>query len=188
MAFNDSDAEVMHPTRYSAPAQAFHWAIAVLVLAGFVFAPEGRDAPALQREWHETIGFAVLLLSAARLVWRLGDHHPDPPAVSRWLGWGAGALQVALYVLLFLVPLTAVVGTWLEGHALQMLGGVRMVPWIEPNRDWGHTLSDLHAWLGNAILWVAGIHAAAALVHHFILRDGVLRSMLPRWRRGETDD
>jgi len=40
-------------------------------------------------------------------------------------------------------------------------------------------IASIHTWLGDAILWIAGVHAAAALYHHFVLRDRVLRSMLP---------
>ncbi|MEZ5703240.1 MAG: cytochrome b/b6 domain-containing protein [Burkholderiaceae bacterium] len=41
--------------------------------------------------------------------------------------------------------------------------------------DWG----DVHSLLGDAILWLAGMHAAAAIYHHLRLRDGVLASMVP---------
>lgn len=44
---------------------------------------------------------------------------------------------------------------------------------------WGAKIATLHGWLGDVILWTAGLHAAAALFHHFVLRDGVLRAMLP---------
>jgi cytochrome b561 len=40
-------------------------------------------------------------------------------------------------------------------------------------------MAVIHTWLGDAILWIAGVHAAAAFYHHFFLRDEVLRSMLP---------
>jgi cytochrome b561 len=43
------------------------------------------------------------------------------------------------------------------------------------------TVATIHTWLGDAILWLAGFHALAGLYHHFILKDGVLVSMLPRW-------
>ena len=172
------------PLRYGAVAQAFHWAIAVLVLAAFLLGPEGSRTPPLQRQWHETIGLAVLLLSVGRLVWRLGDPRPEPPEMPRWIARLAGLVQALLYVALFAVPLTAIAGTWLEGHALTLLGGLRIEPWIEPDRALGHNLSDVHGWLGNAMLWLAGLHAVAALVHHFVLRDGVLLSMLPSRGRG----
>ena len=89
-----------------------------------------------------------------------------------------GILPFALYVLLFLVPLTAITGAWLEGHPLTWLGG-DVSPWLAASHDLGAQLAKIHGWLGDAILWVAGLHALAALYHHFVLKDGVLRSMVP---------
>jgi cytochrome b561 len=45
----------------------------------------------------------------------------------------------------------------------------------------GVEIAALHTWLGDAILWLAGFHALAALYHHIMLKDDVLASMLPRW-------
>jgi cytochrome b561 len=45
----------------------------------------------------------------------------------------------------------------------------------------GATIARIHTWLGDAILWLAGLHALAGLYHHVVLKDGVLASMLPRW-------
>jgi cytochrome b561 len=48
----------------------------------------------------------------------------------------------------------------------------------------GSTIATNHTWLGDVILWVAGFHAMATLFHQFILKDGVLASMLPAWLLG----
>jgi cytochrome b561 len=60
-----------------------------------------------------------------------------------------------------------------------LLGNVRIGPLLAEAHDVGSAIASIHTWLGDAILWVAGVHTAAALYHHFFLRDGVLRSMLP---------
>jgi cytochrome b561 len=49
------------------------------------------------------------------------------------------------------------------------------------SHDAGSTIARIHTWLGDAILWLAGLHALAGLYHHVVLKDGVLASMLPRW-------
>jgi cytochrome b561 len=79
------------------------------------------------------------------------------------------------------LPLTAIVGAWLEGHALTFLAGLEIAPWVAKNHELGARIATLHAWLGDAIMWLAGLHALAGLYHHFVRRDGVLVSMLPRW-------
>ncbi|MDQ6880741.1 MAG: cytochrome b [Pseudomonadota bacterium] len=171
-------------SRYGAGAQAFHWLTAILVLIAFIYGPGGSEervyaaATDFDRQLHETLGLCVLVLSALRLTWRYFHHRPEPVPVARWMGLAASTVQVLLYVLIFLVPLTAIAGAWLEGHPLTWLGG-QIRPWIAPAHDLGAQLASIHGWLGDVILWVAGLHAAAALYHHFFLKDGVLRSMLP---------
>jgi cytochrome b561 len=100
------------------------------------------------------------------------------------MGFAAKAVQVALYVLLFAVPMTAISGAWLEGHPLAYLGGFEIAPLFPASHELGTTIATVHTWLGDAILWVAGFHALAALYHQFVLKDGVLRSMLPSWLLG----
>ena len=94
----------------------------------------------------------------------------------------ANVVHFALYVLLFVVPLTAICGAWLEGHALTLLGGVVVPPALVESHEIGAKIAEIHTWLGDAIMWLAGVHSFAALFHHFILEDGVLRSMFPRRR------
>lgn len=171
---------------YGAVSQAFHWATAVLVLVAFIYGPGGSEQHVyassrdFDRQLHETLGLTVLALTAARSLWRLVAVRPDPPEVARWMGIASRAVQGLLYVLLFAVPLTAITGAWLEGHPLTLLGGIRIAPPIGTSHATGAAVAEIHTWLGDAILWVAGLHAAAALFHHYVLKDSVLLSMLPR--------
>ncbi len=131
------------------------------------------------RQLHETLGMSVFALTLIRLVWRAFDARPDDPPQPPWMKLASKLARITLYVLLLLVPLTAISGAWLEGHPLTLLGNIRIGPWLPEIHDVGQAIASIHTWLGDAILWVAGVHAAAALYHHFLLRDGVLRSMLP---------
>ncbi|HKC53929.1 MAG TPA: cytochrome b/b6 domain-containing protein [Burkholderiales bacterium] len=173
--------------RYGNVAQAIHWVTAILVLIAFLYGPGGSEervySPArdFDRQLHETLGICVFGLVVMRVLWRMVDSQPDPPQVSRWMGIAAKAVQWALYLLLFALPLTAIAGAWLEGHPLTLLGGVEIAPLLGLSHDVGAKIATLHTWLGDAILWLAGLHALAALYHHFVLKDGVLASMLPRW-------
>jgi len=133
------------------------------------------------RHLHETLGTAVLVLAVVRVAWRMVARRPDPAPVSRWMGLTAAAVQGLLYLLLFAVPLTAILGAWLEGHPLAYLGGFEIGAPLAAAHQLGVTVATIHTWLGDAILWVAGLHALAALYHHVVLRDGVLASMLPGW-------
>ena len=179
--------------RYGAAAQFFHWATAILVVAAFTYGPGGSEqrvysaARDFQRQLHETLGLTVFALVVLRLAWRAFDAAPQQPPVAPWLGLAAKAVQATLYAVLLLLPLSAISGAWLEGHPLTLLANVRIGPPVAEAHALGSAIALLHTWLGDAILWVAGVHAAAALYHHFVLRDDVLRSMLPlpaRRRRG----
>ncbi len=171
-------------TRYGAIAQSLHWVTAILVVIAFIYGPGGSEtrvysaAREAGRRLHETLGMCVLFVTVARLCWRAIDRHPQPPQVPRWMDASARSVRLLLYVLLLAVPLTAITGAWLEGHAVTWLGG-DIAPWLHESHAVGQQIAELHGWLGDAILWLAGLHAAAALYHQFVLRDGVLRSMLP---------
>jgi len=183
-------------TRSGTITQSLHWATAIVVLIAFIYGPGGSElrvysaARNFDRQLHETLGLCVLALVAMRLFWRLADGRPNPPQVARWMSVAAMTVKAALYLLLFAVPLTAIAGAWLEGHPLTFLAGVEIPPLLRLSHDAGATIATIHTWLGDAILWVAGMHALAGLYHHYGLRDGVLVSMLPRWiplRRPEGD-
>jgi cytochrome b561 len=173
--------------RYGAIAQLFHWVTAVLVVAAFTLGPGGSEervyaaARDADRQLHETLGLCVFVLVILRMIWRSLDKRPDPPLVPRWMGVGAKLVQLTLYALLVTVPLTAIAGAWLEGHDLTLVAGGRIAPLLPTAHTAGEALAELHGWLGDLILWLAGLHAVAALYHHFLLKDGVLVSMLPRW-------
>lgn len=175
-----------HRHSYGVTAQALHWATAIVVLIAFIYGPGGSEqrvysaARDFDRQLHETLGMCVFVLVIVRALWRLADTRPELPT-ARWMHVTSKAVQALLYLLLFTLPVTAISGAWLEGHSLTLLGGISIVPLLPKAHDVGATVARIHTWLGDAIMWVAGVHALAALYHHFVLRDAVLRSMLPRW-------
>ncbi len=174
-------------TRYSAVSQALHWATAIFVLAAFVLGPGGSEqrvysaANDFDRQLHETLGLCVFALLVLRVVWRALSAQPEPEQMARWVRITSKAVQGLIYLLLFAVPVTAILGAWLEGHPLTLLGAIEIAPLLVKSHDLGSSIAEVHTILGDAILWLAGLHAAAALYHHFFLKDGVLVAMLPLW-------
>jgi cytochrome b561 len=172
--------------RYGRVAQWLHWVTAILVLIAFIVGEGGPEQRVYSAErasqliLHESIGTAVLIIVAVRLAWRFFDRAPDEPPMPGWMTHSAVVTHWVLYLLLFAVPLTAIAGAWSEGHALTTYLGP-IGPWFGGNHDFGAWIAELHTWLGDAIIWLAGFHAVAALAHHFVLRDRVLVSMLP-WK------
>jgi cytochrome b561 len=175
--------------RYGALAQVFHWLTAALVVTAYLVSPGGSEqrvysaASDFTRHLHETTGILIFAIVLMRILWRSIDPAPEAPPMGPWMKYSAKAVHLALYALLIALPLTAIVGAWLEGHPLTLLGVGNFGPMLAEAREVGQAVSYIHTILGNVIIWAAGLHAVAALFHHFVLRDSVLSSMLPDWRR-----
>ena len=179
------------PTHYDALSRAFHWITAIVVTIAFILGPGGfgrlmRNGvdPATRADivWHETLGVAVLVLTLLRLLWVALRAKPPTFKMASWMHLAARGAHGLLWILLLLTPITALLALGSSGHPVTLLGGLRldrMVLIAESPlarlADWG----DVHQFLGDAIMWIAGLHAAAAIFHHAVLKDGVLRAMLP---------
>jgi cytochrome b561 len=177
--------------RYDRLSQALHWLTAVAATVAFILGPGGFGRlmrqgvdPATRSDivWHESLGLFVLVLTLTRLVWIALRPRAPQFALRPWMDRTASVVHVALWILLLVLPLTALLALGSEGHPLTLLGGLRVdrLPLIEASAvgklaDWG----EVHGVLGDALMWLAGFHALAALYHHFVLKDGVLRAMLP---------
>ena len=177
------------PRQYDALSMSLHWLTAILVLAAFVMGPGGSEqrvyssAKDFERQVHEVLGLSVFMLTLSRLAWQIFATQPVLPAMPRWMKVASKAVQGLLYLLLIAIPVTAVLGAWLEGHPLTLgiLGNVP--PMISEAHATGEVVAEIHSWLGDAIIWLAAFHAVAAFFHQWILRDGLLQSMLPaRWK------
>jgi cytochrome b561 len=170
--------------RYGVIAQSFHWLTALLVLAAFMLAEGGPpsrvygEANAAMLQLHESLGVLVFILVAARLVWRFFDRRPVEPPMPGWMSLASRAAHFGLYALLFLVPATAIFGAWLSGHPVTVYGLGAIGPFTITS-SLGRSLAGIHGTLGDALMWLAGLHAAAAIFHHVFLKDRVLRQMLP---------
>jgi cytochrome b561/polyisoprenoid-binding protein YceI len=167
--------------RYSTVAIVLHWTIA-LALAfqlalGFAMPKDERGFALFQL--HKSVGITILLLTLARLAWRL-THRP-PPAVERGFnGFLAKAVHTLLYVFMVGMPLTgwAVVSTSRIQVPTLLWGAI---PW--PHLPLSKALNELAeesheilAWTGIALVV---LHVAGALRHQFLVKDGLLRRMGP---------
>lgn len=177
--------------RYDRLSMAFHWLTALAVVSAFALGPgefgqllkQGID-PGTQLDivWHESLGILVFALTFLRLLWLTIRPRPPKPNMAQWMHLASKATHIALWTLLLMLPITAVLGLMTEGNSLTLLGGIRINSsaliansFLNGLVDWG----EAHKLLGTAIMWLAGLHAVAALLHHFKLKDGVLRAMLP---------
>jgi cytochrome b561 len=170
---------------YNAVTRWVHWLTALLVVATFILGPEDFDeAENFEVDWsvqvHETLGLIVFSLSVFRIVWMLfGQSRPHIPK-STIMSISAKMIQAALYFLLLAVPLTAVFGIWLNGDELNLIANTTIIAPFVAMENAGELLLDLHPVLADSLMWLAGAHAAAALFHHYILKDDILKSMMSK--------
>ena len=171
------------PARYDRRTIALHWLTAALVVALWAlgqtidFFPKG-DARVYARSLHIALGVTLALVLASRLHWRLGAGTQLPPAGAGRLDALALLTHRLLYGLLIGAVLLGLANAWVRGDSIFNL--FKIPPLAPGDRPLRETVEELHAWCANALLIVAGVHAAAALLHHLVLKDDVLRRMLPR--------
>jgi len=174
--------------RYSRGAIAFHWVIAALVLFNLWL---GLFHETLPRDWkvmpvHRSVGVTILVLSVARLGWRLAHRPPAlPAAMPDWERIAAKAMHWALYALLLILPLTG----WIFSSNPERLRPVSWfwlfdLPVLPVSAGFADAAKEAHELLGWSMAALVAIHILAALRHHFLLRDNVLPRMLPWARRG----
>jgi cytochrome b561 len=160
---------------YSIAQRVLHWAVVLLCLTqiptswaiarthmsyGFL-----RPAPLdlFLHSVHTWSGWLILVFAAAQLGFRYVFGVPPPPTESFAIArWGSRASHAALYGLLFALPITGTGATYISG-----------------------SFAPIHRWLTWSLLAVACIHAAAALWHHFVRRNDVLRRIIVPVRAAE---
>ncbi len=174
--------------RYTATAISLHWLLAALLLGmvclGF-YMHELRLSPLKLKlvNWHKWIGVCVVLLALLRLVWRATHPPPALPAgMSPLARRAAGGLHLALYALMFAIPVSGWLMSSAKGFQTVWFGVLPLPDLIGKDKALGEQLFGLHATLNWVLLGLLAVHVLAALKHHFLDRDDVLRRMLPRGR------
>ncbi|MFC4278392.1 cytochrome b [Achromobacter aloeverae] len=169
--------------RYSRPAIILHWLVFLLVaLALFAIeirGPRGSDTRALWTGIHVWAGCTVLVVTAIRLAWRLAHGVPAPEAEGgTFLVLCARALHWLFYLVLIAQPLLGILMTNMAGRPVTLMGTDWSFSLVGEHPDLRPGVKAAHLFIGNALYYLIGLHALAALWHQFIRRDGTLRRML----------
>lgn len=178
-------------TRYGAIAQSLHWSVVLLVVLAWGLGVVGDELPKGAAEAaalfvHISAGLLVVLLTVLRLLWRLADPSPQPEetgfdnsGIASWIGFGAKLAHLGLYLLLVAVPLLGIAVQFARGKGLPVLGLFEIAtPW-PADRALARYLKGIHELLAHGLMALAGVHAASALVHHWVFGDNTLVRMLP---------
>jgi cytochrome b561 len=170
---------------YGAVAIALHWIVVVLLLAGWFTAQLGDWLPRASHELglfvHISFGLALLAVALVRLSWRLIDPPPapEPSRFGSWTGRAGEAVHLLIYGLMFAIPVLGIITQLARGYPLPVFGLLDIPsPWIG-DRAFTHSMKELHEMLADGLMLLIGLHAGAALVHHYVLHDRTLLRMLP---------
>jgi cytochrome b561 len=180
--------------RYNALSIGAHWLTLALLIAVYTLIelrgifPKGSDPREAMKAWHFMLGLTVFGLVGVRLVLRLLFRAPPVvPTPPVWQQWLASAMYLALYVFLMAMPLLGWLTLSAEGKPIPFFGA-QLPALIGPDKVLGHSLEEIHETIGTVGYYLVGLHAAAALFHHYFMRDDTLRRMLPwRSRRMRTE-
>lgn len=172
-------------SRYGVVAQLFHWTVVVLVATQFVLANIAGDLPLGPAKiatlaQHKSVGITILALALLRLIWRwLNPVPPIPATTPRWERLAARTSHVLLYALLLIIPVLGWFMSSARNFPVSWFGLVTLPDFIAPSRSAYEFLHNAHETLAKTLFVLALVHIAAALKHHFIDHDNVLRRMLP---------
>lgn len=172
-------------TDWSIVIKLFHWAMALLIIGMMILGWTAKGWPLSPTKvklffWHKSFGILILGLALLRLLWRLQDRPPSLPAtmsrVERTLAHGSHAM---LYALMVAMPISGWVVNSAGKFPFKVFGLWRLPQIVAPDKAVEALAKDVHL----AFFWVFAtlllVHVAAALRHHYLLRNDVLLRMLP---------
>ena len=175
--------------RYGSLSIGMHWLMLLLMVAVYAMinlhdlAPKGSDLRAALKVWHFMLGLGVLALVVARLVMRqLAGAAPGiTPPIPLWQQRSAAAVHIALYLFMLGMPLLGWLAVSAKGAPV-VFYGLQLPLLIGEDKALYDSLKEIHEVIGTIGYYLIGVHAAAALLHHYVMHDNTLRRMLPKRR------
>jgi len=168
---------------YDPLTKLLHWLVFVAVAAQYTV---GEFMPHIGRNakdegliaWHFGLGTVVLVLIVVALIWRVVHPVPQTDEIALWQKRLATLVHWILYLLIFSMCLLGWAATNFRGWDVKPFGLVPLPALAAKGDRWAHTAGDIHTLLVNVLLGLVAVHVLAALYHHFIARDRVLKRML----------
>jgi len=171
--------------RYPAISIFLHWAMLLLITAVYSCIllrenfPRGSDLREGLKMWHFMLGLSVLALVIIRIVARLltakPPIKPEPPA---WQMLLAKVTHFALYAFMLAMPILGWSILSADG-ATSPCVGLELPALIGPNKSLAGQIKEIHETIGTIGYFLIGLHALAALFHHYVVKDNTFRRMLP---------
>jgi len=177
--------------RYGSASIAMHWLMLLLLIAVYAcielreLFPKGSDTREALKVWHYMLGLSVFVLVWLRLVMHLPGTKPHiVPEQGPWQSLSARLMHIALYLLMIAMPVAGWLLLSADGKPIPFFG-LQLPALIGENKALADTIKEIHETGGTIGYYLIGLHAGAALFHHYIKRDNTLTRMLPKRRTAE---
>lgn len=172
--------------RYGTLSIGLHWLMLLLLVAVYAtmelreIYPKGSDPREAMKTWHFMLGLVVLGLVGLRVLVRMtsGAVPRIAPAPAKLQQLSAAGIHLALYALMIGLPLLGWLILSAAGKPIPFFG-LQLPALIEENKDLAKQLKEVHEVGGTVGYILVGVHAVAALVHHYLTKDNTLLRILP---------
>ena len=160
----------------------FHWVMAILLITLLALGlymtslPINPDTIELYG-WHKELGMLVLMLVIARSIWRVSNVIPRL-ALPWWEALAARVVHYLFYVFMFALPITGWLMSSAAGFPVSFFNWFIFPDLISPNPNLMKLLEQIHEWLAYGLIATTCLHILAALKHHFIDKDDIMRRMM----------
>lgn len=177
--------EKINPQRFGKLSIGLHWLMLILLIAVYAcielreLYPKGSDPREAFKAWHFMLGLSVFMLAMVRLAVRLlrpvPSIKPEPSQAQKTI---AAIMHAMLYVLMIGAPLLGWLYLSAAGKPIPFFG-FDMPSLLGENKELAGSIKSVHQQFGTVGYVLIGVHAAAALFHHYVVRDNTLLRMLP---------
>ncbi|THB86143.1 cytochrome b561 [Pantoea allii] len=171
--------------KYRGSQILFHWLTVLLIIVAYAtielrwMAEKGTWQRNVVMITHFSAGFCVMILMMARLFLRTRTKTPPiTPPVAPWQTGISHLVHTLLYALFVVLPILGLSSRYLRGKEWALFG-INMPVATIPDPATASMLIDWHETLAPLGYWLIGLHAVAALFHHYFMKDDTLRRMMP---------
>lgn len=171
--------------RFGTVSMLFHWVMALIIIVMIALGLYMVELPISLKKlkyygWHKQFGVLVLMLVTVRLAWRFSNTTPRlPPQMPKWEQFAAHGMHYVFYVFMFALPITGWMLSSAAGLPVSFFGLFVLPDLVSESEPLRLQLTLVHKWLAYGLIAAICGHFAAAIKHHFIDKDDILRRMLP---------
>lgn len=176
--------------RYGWPLIGLHWLTLLLIVAAYVLGTILEDmtlSPLKLKlySWHKWVGLLVLFLLPLRIALRLADKLDHRQGMTPFEIRASVIVHGLFYLLLIAVPMFGWLNSSAAGFSVVWFGVLPLPDLVGKDKALAEVFEELHEGSVNLLVTLVALHAAAALYHHHVRRDGVLARMVP-WLRKKS--